>query len=387
MNLEDRLRAGLNTPMDADEDQFLDAVRRGAGSRRRRRAGAALAAGALVVAGAAGIAVGVQRDDAAPPRPPATRTPSPTLPAEAARGVIDLVVNSPGEVYRLTTNVGCVACTTVWAQAPGGDWIRVHDFGSEAYDGPPQPVFGPVTNLVMQGSDGWAWGNKLFSTHDGGRTWSEVGQGPGRRTEAGHSVVIAGRFAWSLFRSIDAETVLYRSPVDADEWTEVPLPDGKADNLVRIGDAVVLDVQDEGLSNRRLRTSTDGVRWSRLAAPCLTDSLLLTAGRSAFLECPGKNGGALFRSTGLGPWQRFGGTIPARAGVFALGEDRVLLNGPRSSTLVTDGGTVRVSGLPGGAVTSAGSAEDLAYAVAFGEDSVGRLHRSSDGGRTWTQVE
>ena len=192
-DFEDRVRRALRTDVrDVEAARLLRDVHRGATRRRHRRVAGGIAASVLVIAGAAGVATTIRGDERTLPEPlPATQTPSPSptepaLPEGAAQGVTDVSVVSADRWFRLTVNVGCVACSTIWQneQSAEGGWERLHDFeGTPAdYGGPVDPSFGPVAYIAMaaNGKDGWAWGSRLRSTHDGGRTWTVVTSGPGR---------------------------------------------------------------------------------------------------------------------------------------------------------------------------------------------------------------
>jgi len=150
-HLEDRVRRALRADVSGVvTEQVLADVHRGADRRWSRRT-ASVAAAAVVVAimGVTGVAAQLRGDDGAGPSPqPTTQSPTqsptttqsagPELPPGAAQGVIDVSVVGPDAVFRLTTNVGCVACSTVWrrdASAEGG-WLWLHDFeGEDAYAG------------------------------------------------------------------------------------------------------------------------------------------------------------------------------------------------------------------------------------------------------------
>lgn len=392
MNLEDRLRQSLQSPMPADDEEFLGAVRRGASARRRRRTTGAVAACVLAIGGVAGIAIGVRAGDDAPERPPATRTPSPTLPADAFRGASDVDVVSPEIVFRVTGNVGCIACATVWMQRNDTGWIKLHEFGAEAYDGAPDPMVQPVSDIEMapDGNNGWAFGAKLFSTHDGGTSWTQVTAGPGRPGDQGHAVIIAGEYAWAFVRSYEGQAAtLYRTPVGTDDWAEVTAPDpGGASQLVAVGDRIALVTSDEGLADSRLRTSTDGVHWGRVSLPCSADSWVYATASRAFMACPTASRFTVYRSNpDLTGWERFG-TAGEEQSVLPLTDDYVLLSGGGKGELLTPSGPTPVD-LGVSSETgfyTASSAGDLVYLTSY-DGHAGGLFRSSDGGRTWTQIE
>ena len=189
-DLETRLRDGLHGDLEyPDVDHLLASVRRGAAWRRDRRASAGVA---VLVAAVIGGSTLLQQshDDRTAPQP-ITHGPSPT--ADSAGRVTGLATGG-SHLYRLTSNAGCTACSGVWLRADDGSWTHLADIaGAAAYAGQVSPRYGPLDSLEMapNGQDGWAWGRTLWSTHDGGRTWSMVSDptsaptpGGGRRTPA-----------------------------------------------------------------------------------------------------------------------------------------------------------------------------------------------------------
>ncbi|MFL6060276.1 MAG: hypothetical protein ACJ72E_03520 [Marmoricola sp.] len=398
-DFEDRLRAGLRTaPATRETDQVLAEVKRGAVRRHRRRAAALAAATAVVVAGAIASTVALTGGRQASQGPdPAPEPTLPALPRDAARGVIDVSAAAPGAVYRLTTNVGCVACSTVWRETrSAGGWQRLHDFGAEAYGGRPDPMFGPVERVVMDpDGDGWAWGRLLLATHDGGRTWDRVTTGPGRTvSDRGYEVVLTSRYAWALDRS-DSGTRLWRSELATQAWTRVAAPGlSGVTGITTTGDQVVLETSDEGLANPRVERSTDGTSWTSTADPCSGEPDVQPAGSSLFLLCPSgaateatPSRSAAVRELTAGTWSLAGQSHGVVTAVKGIGDRRLLVvhEGGRAS-LFTAGTSTEVDlGLePGEEIGSASwNGEDVLVCV-FGDHGTNRLIRSSDGGRAWS---
>jgi len=141
--VEERVRRALEADVTSvSTEDLLASVHRGAARRRSRRTAVVAAAAVVLVTG--GVAVPSQWGDEPPPSPSPAPEPSEdvSLPPGAASGVIDVSVTGAGQVFRLTTNVGCVGCSTVWRQA-GRGWERLHDFEELLRDS--APVGKPVT--------------------------------------------------------------------------------------------------------------------------------------------------------------------------------------------------------------------------------------------------
>jgi hypothetical protein len=397
--LEDRVRRGLRTgPVEADADALLREVHRGVRRRRTNSFVAAAAAGVLAVTGVA-VAVGVgTRSDRSPDRPPATHSPTPKpLPEGAATGVIDIQALSADLVFRLTTNVGCISCSTLWRLEGDGTRTPLHDFeGYNAYGGKIDPNFGPVSNFVMaaDGLQGWAWGARLFSTRDGGSTWSQIAYGPGGLSEYGHEIQVGSEYAWSLHRSDDFGTELFRTPYGEEDWATVDAPDlDGTTGMFTVGNSVVLETEDEGLSAPRLQISTDGTTWSRLDMPCPGEIRARPAVSEVFVLCMDLDDPrdiTVYRTRDLSRWERFGSWKGVVDTFIPLTDDRLLLvDADRTARLLTTTGTQAID--LGDAretnIYESSTTGDLVFMVAYDGNALGRLLRSSDGGRTWTLLD
>lgn len=410
-DLEDRVRRALHADVsDPGADRMLGDVHRGAIRRRRRRVAGMVAASTLVAAAAAGTVTSVVvHQRSTPDVPPASHAPSPRptptptdtpLPADATKGPVAVSVTSVGTVFRLTVNVGCTACSTVWqSDASGGGWVRLHDFGAEAAPGDAAPDHGPLDHLVMaaNGRDGWAWGRWLFSTHDGGRTWERVRIRPDWNASGMNSVVVTGSSAWFLVAH-ERRHDLYRTPVGTDDWSTVPAPQlDRAFAVETVGDRVVLEVAADGSAHPQLVWSTDdGSTWSSLQTPCTGEK----AGSVAFVLCPPSPGTegtssaspTVYWTKDFVSWTVLGRAKAGITDVQAVGDDRILVVGRGGhATLMTPGGATPVH-LP----VAAGDQTDesswsgaTAYVGVYGEDETKTdpyLITSSDGGRTWSVV-
>jgi hypothetical protein len=398
-HLEERVRRALHAEFSGIEtEQVLADVHRGADRRRNRRAAAVAAASVAAIVGLAGVAALLHGDEGARPEPlssPRTATTAPAepgLPPGATHGVIDVSVAAPDAVFRLTTNVGCVACSTIWRQDPSveGGWQRLHDFeGKTAYGGEVDPSFGPVEYFAMSanGRDGWAWGQRLHSTHDGGRTWTQIDFGPGGLTDQGHGVQLSTNYAWSLFRSAESGTQLFRTPIGADDWATVRTPGlSGVSGIVTVGDRVVLEASGEGLTRPRLLVSETGATWSELDLPCGGENEVLPAESVAFVLCADGTGATVYRSVDLTDWEVFGESTGVVSAVHPLSDERLLIVGDAATArLMTPSGTTPVDlGLrPGEETYRSSSSGELSYVTTF--DS--RLLGSTDGGHSWHEVD
>jgi hypothetical protein len=420
-DFEDRVRRALRADVpDVHAEPLVADVRRGVARRRRRRTAGAIAASALLIAGAVGVATRIGGDEGGTPEPlPATESPSPTqppLPDGASQGVIDVSVVSADRWFRLTTNVGCVACSTVWQndQSAEGGWERLHDFGEEAYVGKVTATFGPIERLVMaeDGENGWAWGRRLYSTHDGGRTWTAVTTGPGRvDSEYGHQVRItdATGTAWSLLRTSQG-TELWRTSLGSDAWVRADAPNmSGVSGMLALSDYVLLETSDEGLSAPRLQYYRygDGLPWGEVANPCQGENAVYATTSVAFILCGSGKGAIVHRLIGAEhpvagqpafQWHEFGRTSGVVTAAYALDDRHLLVVGRRGrATLLTDNGdtvdalasptSVDLGLEPGEETGSSSSSGDLVLVTTFGGTAGDRLIGSADRGLTWHAME
>jgi hypothetical protein len=402
-DIEDRVRRALRTDVGGvDTVPLLAEIHRGATRRRRRRAVAALAASVLLIAGTASVATTIREDGRPAPDPtPLTQTPSPSpspsqpaLPEGATQGVMDVSVVSTDRWFRLTTNVGCVACSTVWQNdgQAGDGWTRLYDFEgtTDDYGGEVDPSYGPVDSFVMSvnGEDGWAWGSRLRVTHDGGHTWNVLTTGPAHGEGGSFEVSTTDEDVWALRRTRAGRTELWRAPLSSDDWSRADAPDmGNVIRMFTLADQVALETSDAGVPRLHVQHSADGVSWSDLANPCTGESQISAARSAVFILCPPAGGSsALYRADELASWKLFGHVTPGGAhAVLALGDDRVLIDtGRATGKIVTQDATTQTAlGLdPGEApndVSTSGSTSFLAT-------SLNRLVESTDAGATWHPV-
>lgn len=392
--LEDRLRRGLDAPFEVEPAEAL-VSRVSAGARRRRqRRTAAIAVGAAATV--AVIALGsvlLGRPNPSPePHPP---PPAPSLPVGAAVGTIDVAVPDADHVFKLTVNEGCVACSTVWLRGDDGSWERLHDFsGTAAYGGKVDPLFGPIeyVEFAPDARNGWAWGDTLFSTHDGGRTWSQVETGPGAApNEYGHWVHLTPEQAWGLRRPPRGlpEPELWWTPIGADDWSTTLLPRAwSVVDIDTVGDRVVVLAASEGAGRLTLLSRNEVDDWTGLDLPCPGENQPYAAATEVFALCPAAGGATIHRSADLASWQVFGHSdLTAVTAVLPLSDEHILLVGEPNDLLVTPSGAqpVDVGLRPGEEIFQGtfGTAGATTYAVT----SEHRILVSTDAGENWSALD
>jgi hypothetical protein len=394
----DRLQAGYESPLvSAADPVLLGRIHRGAVRRRRRRTTVRVVSASVAVVAAAVIGVAVLGTHGhTPTLPPASQPPSatqrPTLPAGATVGVIDLAVPDADHVFKLTVNEGCVACSTVSQLGPDGTWERLYDFeGGAAYGGRVEPLFGPIeyVDFAADARDGWAWGKTLFSTHDGGRTWSQITDGPGARTDYGHWVHLTADRAWSLHRTDQTGAQLWSTPIGTDDWSTVHAPDlSSATGIESVRKWVVLETSDEGLAGPRLLSSAEGQAWTRLDLPCPGENQPYPGTDEVFVLCPAETGGAtVYRSVGLASWEILGHSDLASVNaVLPLWRDHVVLVGAPHDLLLTPTGMQPVDvGLAKGEEIFQGTF-GTSGATTYVVTSQHRILVSHDAGATWDEL-
>ncbi len=386
-DLETRLRDGLHAEVDQpDVVAFLTGVRRGAAWRRGRRTSAGVA---VLVAAVVGGSVLLQsgRDDRTTPQP-ITHGPSPTaatsqLPRDATSQVLDVSVTGAG-VLRLTTNIGCLGCSTVWQRTLDGRWQHLFDFaGRAAYGGKVDPLFGPVSHLTMaaDGRNGYAWGHRLWSTHDGGHSWQIVPDGPGAHTPRGHWTSVGPTSAWSVYDG----RILFRSDLGSDTWTVVDSPEIGTIVGVLPDDRVVLLTYAGDGSQARLVYGA-GTSWSHIDMPCGeggpgSDNPApppVVHGTTVFAVC-----GTEVETTnlgGTGTW-RVIGRLPGTVAVLPLDDHRVMVQSRKATIYDARGGhhTVDLPLPRGEQLIGISSSGPAIWVVAID----GTVDSSADGGEHW----
>jgi hypothetical protein len=377
-DLETRLRDGLSCGVpETSATALLHDVRRGVARRRARRATGAVV---LVTAAVVATSIGLQHGRSAPPPQP-LHSPSATCsgdcPQPSTGRTVD-VSTAGDQVFRLAVHDGCTHCATVSRRTDSGGWDRLGELlGGSADSGPAQWL-----RMASDGRDGWAFTPQLWSTHDGGRTWTQVTDGPGRRTIRGHQLAIGGDAVWSVWTSPAGRRQLWRSPLGVDDWERVATPT-QGDLIGVLGDgAAVVHATGEGASGsvvvvRSAATSTS------YPQPFTSDSTFVL-GDDQVLAPHGDAVSRLRLGEGAGAtWQAVSG-LPRRlsGGVRLLDAERMLVGAAGGWYLVGADQTVRTD-LPiqADVFEVATQSEGTSWLVTVG----GALYRSTDGAH-WTPV-
>jgi photosystem II stability/assembly factor-like uncharacterized protein len=295
--------------------------------------------------------------------PPATRTapavrsvPSPEslMPRGGMRGLVQIQGAASASAKHVLVYFG------------SGTGSTTREWRAETADGGASwHVTRDSTNLTMfafAGRDGWAEGldstraARFFASHDGGRTW-HVATSDAPAPGGVGGVSVADGEVWSLGEGCCSDTVLRaRASGDHLAATVAQPPLGNSTNVSVIAagrdSAYVLSSGTSAVPEARLFGTHDAGRsWHPFTAPCSLRSfgrLYPGGGAALWASCVGNRGpGVIRRSTDGGvSW-----ATPAAAGLGTISQIQ-----PEST--------------------------DVAWAVAAG----GRVMRTSDGGRSWSQV-
>ena len=222
----------------------------------------------------------------------------------------------------------------------------------------PSPVISKVRFATK--NDGWAFGPQLWSTHDGGRTWShQEAPGPVSDVEASGGVAYALEASCGTPPCIQGDRLL-QTPVSTDGWTAISGPklaDG-AGSLAPHGNTVWVVVN--GGDSSTFDMVVGGSSWHRLTSPCSA------AGANLALA-----GVAPVSTTQL---------FELCAGDPGAGsETKVVL-------FSSDGGvhaTATSAAPPRGGIASGIAAASTAVVAVPAASGASFVYRSADGGHTW----
>jgi hypothetical protein len=386
----------------------VDGVHAGATRRRRRRAAVTAVAGAVVVAAVAGSAL-----PAHPGRlggQPAGTTTSgdqssvPTSHASGSTATTPLpdIVGRPWDGAEVTSVTATSTRTLVavgrTSGSCGATCLRMaesHDKGG-TWTALPVPADARSVDDVEgarsetaayvrfgSGQDGWLFGGGLWSTHDGGLTWTAL-EVPGGvyRLEA------AAGTAWALVDVGDSKEQLWSSPVGDDDWQPVDGVDveGPADLAVQGERVVVLGTGDAAWSN-------DSGDFQRSDNPCASSAEVRISGSgSLWATCVTGTAAHLASSDDEGltwtdvPVDTGQGSLPNSVSVGARSTGEAVLAVPTQPIARLDvTGTVSAVAAPptGGDVGYLGfTTRDVGYAIVGSA-----LWRTDDGAETWRQLD
>ncbi len=284
--------------------------------------------------------------------------------------------------------------------------------------GPPSGASGVSQVRFLNASDGWAFGPQLFSTHDGGITWTRVNGLPGRvidlSTVSGtaYAVVAACGGQGPDYAADCTSFALYASPAGYDAWQ--PVKGAAGDQPVVPGALQLNDTAGYLLAGSVLYAGSPASgTWGRVSigsglVPACLDGhghahqaaggeygviAPVNPGGGLYLLCQGDTGGApaLYQSADGGRTWQPGGMKGLR------GRARSLAVTPVSDSLVaatssglyysTDGRTWHLASLTG-RVPAAGfgfvgmTTQTQGVAVPAGGKAE-KIFITEDGGRTW----
>ena len=251
--------------------------------------------------------------------------------------------------------------------------------------------------------NGWMWGPGLWSTHDGGRTWTDL-----RPAGSVLSVKTSNGTVWVLTGDCVGgppcrSYALRRAPVARDSLVGIALParlTGMAPALAVSGRRVVLlDNTDPapGHDMSVLLSSPDGgAHWNRRPGPCFRDfggGLWLVAD-VVWAVCPTGMLAGIWRSTNDGPFRSADGRSrpwPNFVSVVATGPDTAVA-ASFGVFRTTDAGAHWQSSRSGHSTD--GGARWFSFSFPdpregwglVNDDGTVSLVRSIDAGRSWTDV-
>jgi hypothetical protein len=161
---------------------------------------------------------------AAPPGPapvPANFQPSSVTFVSTLTGWVIGQAGTPGQC----ANADPYICTSVAITSDGGNTWR----GSPAPDaGAPNGARGVSGIRSLDGVNGWAFGPQLYSTHNGGQTWTKIATHGMRVTDLetvnGHTFAMWARCTGTGadFAANCTSFSLYSTPAGVDQWAPVP---------------------------------------------------------------------------------------------------------------------------------------------------------------------
>jgi DNA-directed RNA polymerase specialized sigma24 family protein len=363
---EERVRRALEEPVSLDQTSLLTDVRRSAARRARRRRTVMGVLAVLLMGSLAATAV-----VAATQRSPATAGPG------LADPVYAFAVSGTKQIFAVTRDPKCVQCSILWAGdgSPRG-WKKRHSFD--------QAPYASAIRMAPNGKDGWAWFGRdwLQATHDGGKSWVIPGVDLRNATV---DVQLAGSTVWVLLSGYDG-LFLWRSEVGTDDWTEVPAPFPAASRyaLVPLGDQMyVMQYLDKGRA--ALSPATDPTTAYRI--PCTRQPLPPRSSPGAiWVTCPDDGAGLTVKSSVDGvSWEEVGVSQNTVGGSYPITDTQTFVVTSHGGRLVS---AHEQTDVPLG-LRDSESISDGAFVTpsrAYLLTDRGRILRTDDGGRSWSEV-
>jgi crossover junction endodeoxyribonuclease RuvC len=308
---------------------------------------------------------------------------------------------------------GCASCVSLWKRAgTAGEWqgiVTLPKPKKAGYDdgaGPFPPAGGGSLVMAPDGKHGyfgWHTDGQL-TTSDGGHTWTPLKGPHGVARANGAAVIVGDQVVLSVVGTCgedDCPDDLWRTPVGADEWHKLTVPLRKGEGLfdLHARDGVLNGIVLSAAGEALLRSSDAGVSWIRVTpepTPCAgcvgTCTPYPTGAHATVAACmTGDSWTDLVRiSTDGHTWRdllRPG--VGAKHGVnwVVAVDDSTFVVGTVSDVVRADVDRTapgRVVGLRRG-----GNPAAIGFATAkvghlLGDN--GRLLRTEDGGRTWTEI-
>jgi photosystem II stability/assembly factor-like uncharacterized protein len=232
--------------------------------------------------------------------------------------------------------------------------------------------------------DGWVFDDGLWSTHDGGHTWTDIFLGRVLHLEAAAGTV------WALTAEGSGKAQLWRSPVDDDNWVPVKgvTVDRQADLAVQGSRVIVVDADKTWVGQG------EGNEFVAHPSPCDSPALQVRLSASGSLWAKCVTGMAAYVATSADgtSWQTvqpkgLDQMLPNSLTIGARGADDALLASDPAQPLFdlqSDGTQVAVSKPPttGAHIDYLGfTTDDVGYAVV-----TEGLWRTDDGGDTWRKL-
>ncbi|HLX33234.1 MAG TPA: hypothetical protein VKR79_10775 [Gaiellaceae bacterium] len=181
---------------------------------------------------------------------------------------------------------GCLACSALRVTADGGhSWTTLPPPPARLSYNTPSAA-GVLDVAFADGANGWLFGPGLYSSHDGGRSWTL------QQLSGVSSVEAAAGDVYAL-----TKTALWRSPAGRDDWTRLPVPSLGGRNgaaFALSGSSVLLlDAGYQGpglgLPGKLWFSPNRGTTWHSRTVPCRHQggaaAVASAGGHGWLLEC------------------------------------------------------------------------------------------------------